>query len=139
MNTRLKIFWIAFRFKMYKVQENQQMITTNKKNINISNNIFFSTSIFIYILFVRFSIPVQKFESARNLFHRVGTEVTQLRFNKYNNVEGPIPEPLSNYLDVCKIKCSINFFTVIHNLLLKFEILGSILWRNCTWNTSTKI
>lgn len=81
-------------------------------------------------MFIRFSIPVEKIESARNFFHRVGTEITQLRFNKYSNVEGPTPEPLSNYLDVCKIKCSIHLFTVIHNFV---EI------RNTRLNTMAKL
>lgn len=38
-------------------------------------------------------------ETTRNFFHRVGTEVAQLRL-RYNNLKGPTPEPLSNYLDV---------------------------------------
>lgn len=35
----------------------------------------------------------------RNFFHRVDTDVSQLRY-RYFNLEGPTPEPLSNYLDV---------------------------------------
>lgn len=59
-----------------------------------------------------FSVPVEKIETARNFFHRVGTEVSQLRL-KYRNYGGPTPEPLSNYLDVCYqlVTCSfgVNF------------------------------
>lgn len=44
-------------------------------------------------------VPVRKMETVRNLFHRVDTDVTQLRL-RYSTYEGPTPEPLSNYLDV---------------------------------------
>lgn len=43
---------------------------------------------------------MQKIETVRNFFHRVDTEVSQLRL-RYHMLEGPTPEPLSNYLDVC--------------------------------------
>lgn len=58
-----------------------------------------STFIPIFLLFP-FRIPVQKMETVRNFFHRVDTEVSQLRL-RYHMLEGPTPEPLSNYLDVC--------------------------------------
>lgn len=42
---------------------------------------------------------MEKIETVRNFFHRVDTEVSQLRI-RYDNLGGPTPEPLSNYLDV---------------------------------------
>lgn len=50
-------------------------------------------------------VSVQKIETARNFFHRVDTDVTQLRLSTY---EGPTPEPLSNYLDVWILKIENN-------------------------------
>jgi cathepsin D len=38
-------------------------------------------------------------ETVRNHFHRVDTEVKQLDLGASNDVEGPVPEPLSNYMD----------------------------------------
>lgn len=57
---------------------------------------------FVYILFQStfFRVQVNKIETVRNFFHRVDTQVSQLRM-QYHNLEGPTPEPLSNYLDVC--------------------------------------
>lgn len=48
------------------------------------------------ILFCR--IPLYKFQSARRALQEAGTDVHQIRLTE--NVDGPIPEPLSNYLDV---------------------------------------
>ncbi|KDR23365.1 lysosomal aspartic protease-like isoform X1 [Zootermopsis nevadensis] len=45
--------------------------------------------------FVR--IPLYKFQSARRALQEAGTDVHQIRLTE--NVDGPIPEPLSNYLD----------------------------------------
>lgn len=45
--------------------------------------------------FVR--IPLYKFQSARRALQEAGTDVNQLRLRE--NVNGPTPEPLSNYLD----------------------------------------
>lgn len=45
-------------------------------------------------------MSVHKEETARNLFHRVGTEVSQVRL-RYANF-GETPEPLSNYMDVSR-------------------------------------
>uniref|UniRef100_A0A1V1FTJ3 Putative cathepsin 4 n=1 Tax=Reticulitermes speratus TaxID=60591 RepID=A0A1V1FTJ3_9NEOP len=45
--------------------------------------------------FVR--IPLYKFQSARRALQEAGTDVNQLRLRE--NVDGPTPEPLSNYLD----------------------------------------
>lgn len=42
-------------------------------------------------------IPLTKFESARRIFQDSGTSVKQITF-KYG-INGPFPEPLSNYLD----------------------------------------
>nr|ACO56332.1 putative gut cathepsin D-like aspartic protease [Callosobruchus maculatus] len=46
-------------------------------------------------------IPLYKFKSIRRTFQEVGTDVSQvvLNGNKYRNLGGPVPEPLSNYLD----------------------------------------
>lgn len=48
------------------------------------------------------SVSVHKDESVRNLFHRVGTDVSQTRL-QYLHVGGSTPEPLSNYMDVSSI------------------------------------
>lgn len=49
------------------------------------------------------SVPLQKVDTVRKFFHEVDTEVTQLDYEIIGNVGGPVPEPLSNYLDVRKI------------------------------------
>jgi cathepsin D len=43
-------------------------------------------------------IPLYKFQSARRALQEAGTDVHQFRLTE--NVDGPAPEPLSNYLDV---------------------------------------
>ena len=43
-------------------------------------------------------IPLYQFQSARRTLQEAGTDVHQLRLRE--NVDGPTPEPLSNYLDV---------------------------------------
>lgn len=43
-------------------------------------------------------IPLYQFQSARRALQEAGTDVQQLRLRE--NVDGPTPEPLSNYLDV---------------------------------------
>jgi hypothetical protein len=43
-------------------------------------------------------IPLYKFQSARRALQEAGTDVHQFRLRE--NVDGPTPEPLSNYLDV---------------------------------------
>lgn len=48
-------------------------------------------------------MPLQKVDTVRKFFHEVDTEVTQLDYEIIGNVGGPVPEPLSNYLDVRKI------------------------------------
>ncbi|CAH2009357.1 unnamed protein product [Acanthoscelides obtectus] len=46
-------------------------------------------------------IPLYKFKSIRRSLQEVGTDVRQvvLNGNKYRSQSGPVPEPLSNYLD----------------------------------------
>nr|AEO94539.1 aspartate protease cathepsin D [Triatoma infestans] len=46
-------------------------------------------------------VPLTKIQSARRFFQDVGTAVEQLtlKYDTGNGVEGPFPEPLSNYLD----------------------------------------
>ncbi|KAF4526914.1 hypothetical protein B566_EDAN008357 [Ephemera danica] len=43
-------------------------------------------------------VPLYKVKSARRTLQEVGTEITRVRL-RYNEVDGPTPEPLSNYLD----------------------------------------
>lgn len=43
-------------------------------------------------------VNLHKFQTPRRYFHEVGTDIENLRL-KLNNVAGPTPEPLSNYLD----------------------------------------
>lgn len=57
----------------------------------------------ILIVALFYSVPLQKIDSVRRFFHEVDTEVTQLDYKVSGNVGGPVPEPLSNYLDVRKI------------------------------------
>lgn len=54
---------------------------------------------FFFGFFTISSMKVEKFESPRNFFHSVDTEVGQLHM-KYSYTDGAIPEPLSNYMDV---------------------------------------
>ncbi len=50
-------------------------------------------------------IPLTRIKSAREHFHEVGTSLNILR--RRWNVQGPHPEPLSNYLDAqCKSTCT---------------------------------
>ena len=54
-----------------------------------------------FILFSR--IPLHKVDTVRRTLHEVGTSGESLR-HKYENYgsNGPVPEPLSNYMDVSK-------------------------------------
>lgn len=54
--------------------------------------------VFLYVWYCR--IPLYRIQTVRSHFHEVGTELQVYRM-KYA-VTGPAPEPLSNYLDVCK-------------------------------------
>lgn len=65
------------------------------------------------------SIPVEKFETARNLFHRVDTAITQLQI-RYGDLSGPVPEPLSNYMDVSlwlEYSSLFSYFMILHQIL----------------------
>ena len=52
---------------------------------------------FLFFFFLG-RIPLYQFQSARRALQEAGTDVQQLRLRE--NVDGPTPEPLSNYLDV---------------------------------------
>ena len=45
------------------------------------------------------SVKLMKMKSVRDQLHEVGTQTSWFR-QKYNYLGSPIPEPLSNYLDV---------------------------------------
>lgn len=53
----------------------------------------------LIFFFFNIRVPLYKVTSARNHFHEVGTDLVQLRLSSTNQVSGPTPEPLSNYLD----------------------------------------
>ena len=61
-------------------------------------------------------MPLHRFKSPRRSFEDVGTSVVML-MERYKFTTGPIPEPLSNYMDVSifKIKCTINNSSVLSN------------------------
>ncbi|XP_056635847.1 lysosomal aspartic protease-like [Diorhabda sublineata] len=45
-------------------------------------------------------VTLHKFQSVRNHFHEIDTEISRVVLNRYSgSLGGPIPEPLSNYLD----------------------------------------
>jgi A1 Propeptide. len=57
-----------------------------------------TSNLAFFFFFVFCRIPLYQFQSARRTLQEAGTDVHQLRLRE--NVDGPTPEPLSNYLDV---------------------------------------
>lgn len=85
------------KFKNWKIEKTAGSNCSNTKIYFHSNSYNFLICSFNW---TNFSVSVYKEETARNLFHRVGTEVSQVRL-RYANF-GETPEPLSNYMDVSR-------------------------------------
>ena len=76
-------------------------------------------------------MPLYRTKSARRLFHEAGTSMDAaakyLKQSKQEN--GPHPEPLSNYLDVCAIGREIDNSVIAH----KFVYLPGSWYESCCW------
>lgn len=105
------------------------VITLNAAFVRWVPSLFFLVRFLLGIDLLK-RVPLYKFKSVRSTLKEVGTEVKQVRI-RYG-LEGPQPEPLSNYLDVCKL-------LLIETLKFTgFNIVGTIFWTYQHWKSPTE-